>query len=116
MKAQGQYKHCSKQGFSEKVEMPKKLYQGYIKEYEGATLMGCQLHPQMKYTEFSSYMKSVRDLQQAMNEVKYPNKTRKYGGIEHIFRSHGENAHQLLHSMHSLFCPIILSCYSCTVI
>ncbi|KAK6055108.1 Bromodomain protein [Cooperia oncophora] len=60
--------YFSKQGFSEKVEMPKKLYQGYIKEYEGATLMGCQLHPQMKYTEFSSYMKSVRDLQQAMNE------------------------------------------------
>ncbi|PIO70266.1 Bromodomain protein [Teladorsagia circumcincta] len=83
--------YFSKQGFSEKVEMPKKLYQGYIKEYEGATLMGCQLHPQMKYTEFSSYMKSVRDLQQAMNEVKYPNKTRKYGGIEHIFRSHGSN-------------------------
>ncbi|XGW13413.1 hypothetical protein V3C99_000051 [Haemonchus contortus] len=45
--------YFSKQGFSEKVEMPKKLYQGYIKEYEGATLMGCQLHPQMRYTAFS---------------------------------------------------------------
>ncbi|VDO36743.1 unnamed protein product [Haemonchus placei] len=83
--------YFSKQGFSEKVEMPKKLYQGYIKEYEGATLMGCQLHPQMRYTEFSSYMKCVRDLHQAMSEVKYPNKTRKYGGIEHIFRYHGGN-------------------------
>ncbi|CAJ0588309.1 unnamed protein product [Cylicocyclus nassatus] len=80
--------YFSKQGFSANVEMPKKLYQGYIKEYEGATLMGCQLHPQMRYTEFSSYMKSVRDIHQAMGEVKYPNKTRKYGGIEHIFRAH----------------------------
>ncbi|ETN71901.1 hypothetical protein NECAME_19122 [Necator americanus] len=38
--------YFSKQGFSANVEMPKKLYHGYIKEYEGATLMGCQLHPQ----------------------------------------------------------------------
>ncbi|KAK5970972.1 Bromodomain protein, partial [Trichostrongylus colubriformis] len=45
----------------------------------------------MRYTEFSSYMKSVRDLQQAMNDVKYPDKTRTYGGIEHIFRYHGSN-------------------------
>ncbi|KHJ88900.1 Bromodomain protein [Oesophagostomum dentatum] len=80
--------YFSKQGFSANVEMPKKLYHGYIKEYEGATLMGCQLHPQMRYTEFSSYMKSVRDIHQAMGEVKFPNKTRKYGGIEHIFRAH----------------------------
>ncbi|EYB83118.1 hypothetical protein Y032_0342g3030 [Ancylostoma ceylanicum] len=81
--------YFSKQGFSANVEMPKKLYHGYIKEYEGATLMGCQLHPQMRYTEFSSYMKFVRDIHQTMGEVKYPNKTRKYGGIEHIFRQHG---------------------------
>ncbi|KJH50182.1 Bromodomain protein [Dictyocaulus viviparus] len=80
--------YFSKQGFSENVEMPKKLYHGFIKEYEGATLMGCQLHPQMRYTEFSSYMKHVRDLQHAMSEIKYSNKERKYGGIEHIFRQH----------------------------
>ncbi|EPB68836.1 Bromodomain protein [Ancylostoma ceylanicum] len=43
----------------------------------------------MRYTEFSSYMKFVRDIHQTMGEVKYPNKTRKYGGIEHIFRQHG---------------------------
>uniref|UniRef100_A0A0K0DD87 histone acetyltransferase n=1 Tax=Angiostrongylus cantonensis TaxID=6313 RepID=A0A0K0DD87_ANGCA len=78
--------YFSKQGFSENVEMPKKLYQGFIKEYEGATLMGCQLHPQMCYTEFSSYIKRVRDLHQVMGELKYPDKERKYGGIEHVFR------------------------------
>ncbi|VDO64005.1 unnamed protein product [Heligmosomoides polygyrus] len=80
--------YFSKQGFSEKVEMPRKLYQGYIKEYEGATLMGCQLHPQMRYTEFSSYMKTVRDLHQAIADVKRQNKSRRYGGIEHVFRQH----------------------------
>ncbi|KAJ1346638.1 PCAF (P300/CBP-associated factor) [Parelaphostrongylus tenuis] len=84
--------YFSKQGFSENVEMPKKLYQGFIKEYEGATLMGCQLHPQMRYTEFSSYMKRVRDLHQVMVEMKYPDKARKYGGIEHIFRQHNGQA------------------------
>ncbi|WKY13837.1 hypothetical protein Q1695_004572 [Nippostrongylus brasiliensis] len=84
--------YFSKQGFSEKVEMPKKLYQGYIKEYEGATLMGCQLHPQMRYTEFSSYMKTVRDLQEAVCDVKYLDKSHKYGGIEHLFRQSGHRA------------------------
>ncbi|VDL82729.1 unnamed protein product [Nippostrongylus brasiliensis] len=84
--------YFSKQGFSEKVEMPKKLYQGYIKEYEGATLMGCQLHPQMRYTEFSSYMKTVRDLQQAVCDVKYLDKSHKFGGIEHLFRQNGHRA------------------------
>lgn len=37
--------YFKKQGFSEKIAMDKKQYHGYIKDYEGATLMGCQLHP-----------------------------------------------------------------------
>lgn len=37
--------YFKKQGFSKKIAMEKKQYHGYIKDYEGATLMGCQLHP-----------------------------------------------------------------------
>lgn len=37
--------YFTKQGFSRHINMPKENYVGYIKEYEGATLMGCQLHP-----------------------------------------------------------------------
>ena len=33
------------QGFSNSIKLPKSAYLGYIKDYEGATLMGCELHP-----------------------------------------------------------------------
>ena len=41
------------QGFSKDIKMPKSSYAGYIKDYEGATLMGCQLNPRIPHTEFS---------------------------------------------------------------
>ena len=37
--------YFKKQGFSMQISLPKQQHQGYIKEYEGATLMGCELHP-----------------------------------------------------------------------
>ena len=37
--------------------MPKPIYQGYIKDYEGATLMGCELNPKIVYTEFSAVVR-----------------------------------------------------------
>ncbi|TPP64182.1 Histone acetyltransferase KAT2B [Fasciola gigantica] len=42
-----------KQGFSREIRLARQAYQGYIKEYEGATLMGCELYPNIVYTEFS---------------------------------------------------------------
>lgn len=41
--------YFKKQGFSEKIAIEKKKYHGFIKDYEGATLMGCQLHPRLIY-------------------------------------------------------------------
>uniref|UniRef100_A0A1I7TKE8 N-acetyltransferase domain-containing protein n=1 Tax=Caenorhabditis tropicalis TaxID=1561998 RepID=A0A1I7TKE8_9PELO len=38
--------YFTKQGFSDKLEINASLYHGFIKEYEGALLMGCHLHPQ----------------------------------------------------------------------
>lgn len=37
--------YFKKQDFITKIALPEKRYKGYIKDYEGATLMGCQLHP-----------------------------------------------------------------------
>jgi hypothetical protein len=39
--------YFKKQGFSMNIALAKKQYFGYIKDYEGATLMGCQLHPKL---------------------------------------------------------------------
>ncbi|VDL89449.1 unnamed protein product [Schistocephalus solidus] len=45
-----------KQGFSREIRLPRQAYHGYIKEYEGATLMGCELYPNIVYTEFSEVL------------------------------------------------------------
>ncbi|CAD6186330.1 unnamed protein product [Caenorhabditis auriculariae] len=76
-----------KQGFSKKLEIPEKKYKGFIKDYEGATLMGCQLHPQISYTKFASYSKTVRDLHEALcHSSGIANGSRVYGGVEHLFK------------------------------
>lgn len=35
---------------------------GYIKEYEGATLMHCELHPSLIYTQFSSVIRKQKEI------------------------------------------------------
>ncbi len=42
--------------------MPKSKYVGYIKDYEGATLMGCELNPCIPYTEFSVIIKKQKEV------------------------------------------------------
>lgn len=42
-----------KQGFSREIRLTRQAYHGFIKEYEGATLMGCELYPNIVYTDFS---------------------------------------------------------------
>lgn len=58
-----------KQGFSMDISLPSNVYHGYIKEYEGATLMGCELHPRVVYTQLSSMIRKQRVVIQKMAEV-----------------------------------------------
>lgn len=51
------------QGFSKDIKVPKAKYVGYIKDYEGATLMGCELNPSIPYTEFSVIIKKQKEVQ-----------------------------------------------------
>lgn len=50
------------QGFSKDIKVPKSKYVGYIKDYEGATLMGCELNPCIPYTEFSVIIKKQKEV------------------------------------------------------
>ncbi|CAH1117979.1 unnamed protein product [Phaedon cochleariae] len=58
--------YFERQGFSKDIKMNRAVYQGYIKDYEGATLMHCELNPKIIYTEFTSIvrrqMKFVKQL------------------------------------------------------
>lgn len=51
-----------KQGFSTQINLAKTSYHGYIKEYEGATLMGCELNPRIQYIEFSHTLKKQKEV------------------------------------------------------
>lgn len=54
--------YFKKQGFSKDIKLPRPVYAGYIKEYEGATLMHCELHPSLVYTQFISVIRKQREI------------------------------------------------------
>lgn len=54
--------YFKKQGFSKDIKLARPVYAGYIKEYEGATLMHCELHPSIVYTQFSSVLRKQKEI------------------------------------------------------
>ncbi|XP_074598570.1 histone acetyltransferase KAT2B-like [Brevipalpus obovatus] len=54
--------YFKKQGFTVDIKLPQSTYLGYIKDYEGATLMGCQLDPSIIYTLFSSVVRKQKEI------------------------------------------------------
>lgn len=54
--------YFKKQGFSKEIKMPKPQYNGYIKDYEGATLMHCELNPRIVYTEFTAVVRKQKEV------------------------------------------------------
>lgn len=51
-----------KQGFSNDIKIPRSEYFGYIKDYEGATLMHCELHAGIIYTQFSNIVRKQKEI------------------------------------------------------
>lgn len=58
------------QGFSKDIKVPKSRYLGYIKDYEGATLMECELNPRIPYTELSHIIKKQKEVPLTPPEVR----------------------------------------------
>ncbi|GAB0099588.1 Histone acetyltransferase [Sergentomyia squamirostris] len=54
--------YFKKQGFSKDIKVARHIYAGYIKEYEGAELMHCELHSGIVYTQFSSVIRRQKDI------------------------------------------------------
>ncbi|XP_012525260.1 histone acetyltransferase KAT2A [Monomorium pharaonis] len=54
--------YFKKQGFSKDIKLPKSMYQGYIKDYEGATLMHCELNAKIVYTEFTAVLRKQKEI------------------------------------------------------
>ncbi|KAH0626809.1 hypothetical protein JD844_002038 [Phrynosoma platyrhinos] len=83
--------YFKKQGFSKDIKVPKTRYLGYIKDYEGATLMECELNPRIPYTELSHIIKKQKEIIKKLIERKqaqirkvYPGLTCFKEGVRHI--------------------------------
>uniref|UniRef100_H2Z2H5 histone acetyltransferase n=1 Tax=Ciona savignyi TaxID=51511 RepID=H2Z2H5_CIOSA len=62
--------YFKKQGFSKEIKVQRSGYVGYIKDYEGATLMGCELNPRIPYTEFSNIIRKQKEIVKKLIEKK----------------------------------------------
>eukprot|EP00188_Purpureofilum_apyrenoidigerum_P002655 Plantae.Rhodophyta-Purpureofilum_apyrenoidigerum.ctg27174.p1 GENE.Plantae.Rhodophyta-Purpureofilum_apyrenoidigerum.ctg27174~~Plantae.Rhodophyta-Purpureofilum_apyrenoidigerum.ctg27174.p1 ORF type:complete len:467 (-),score=107.78 Plantae.Rhodophyta-Purpureofilum_apyrenoidigerum.ctg27174:137-1537(-) len=52
--------YFKKQGFSKKITLPPDLWKGYIKDYEGVTLMECRLHMKVDYLRIPMMIKAQK--------------------------------------------------------
>lgn len=52
--------YFKKQGFSKKITLPYDRWQGYIKDYDGVTLMECVLHPKVDYLNIPMLLKAQK--------------------------------------------------------
>ncbi|XP_071812031.1 histone acetyltransferase KAT2A-like isoform X2 [Apostichopus japonicus] len=73
--------YFKKQGFSKEIRLSKSAYNGYIKDYEGATLMGCQLNPKIIYTEFSHIIHKQKEIVKKLIERKQEQQRTVYPGL-----------------------------------
>jgi len=53
--------YFQKQGFSKTTSMPKERWVGYIKDYDGGTLMECYIHPAMDYLNVTQIVAKQRE-------------------------------------------------------
>jgi len=80
--------YFKKQGFTKEIKISATAYTGYIKDYEGATLMDCQLKPEIIYTLFSSIIHKQKDILKKLIEQKQSEMTKTYNGLQQ-FRDGG---------------------------
>lgn len=48
------------QGFTKKITLPRDAYSGFIKEYDGVTLMEFVIHPLINYSEVATTIRMQR--------------------------------------------------------
>jgi len=72
--------YFEKQGFSADIKIPKKKYDGYLKDYDQAKLMGCEL-VSIAYTEHSVTVANQRQVVKKLMAEKQKGKTKTYPGL-----------------------------------
>ena len=59
-----------KQGFTAEITLPSAQWKGYIKDYDGGTMMGCRLYQHIDYRDISASMKEV--IKETCNTLSHP--------------------------------------------
>ncbi|XP_055915978.1 histone acetyltransferase KAT2A-like [Eupeodes corollae] len=54
--------YFKKQGFSKDIKLARPIHAGFVKEYDRATMMHCELHPSIVYTQFISVIQKQREI------------------------------------------------------
>lgn len=80
--------YFKKQGFSQKITMPKERWYGYIKDYDGGTLMECYISPNINYLRLSDMLSMQKNLVRQCIKIIKPLKV--YPGLE-IFNNNNNN-------------------------
>ncbi len=57
--------YFQKQGFTKEITLPKSAWMGYIKDYEGGTLMQCSMLPRIRYLEAGRMLRKQKETIQA---------------------------------------------------
>ncbi|KAF2175146.1 histone acetyltransferase GCN5 [Zopfia rhizophila CBS 207.26] len=57
--------YFQKQGFTKEITLPKSVWMGYIKDYEGGTLMQCTMLPRIRYLEVGRMLQKQKETVQA---------------------------------------------------
>lgn len=52
--------YFSKQGFTKALSMPRERWHGFIKDYDGGTLMECYIHPTLTFTQLPEAVAAQR--------------------------------------------------------
>lgn len=73
--------YFSKQGFSKTISMDRERWHGYIKDYDGGTLMECAIHPTLPFTDTPAMILH----QKAAIEGEVGGREKKRGGWIHSF-------------------------------
>ena len=63
--------YFKKQGFSSTITLNEQVYTGYIKDYDGATLMQCSLYTQVTYTRLTETLSLIKETIQVVRAHRF---------------------------------------------
>ncbi|XP_022179942.1 histone acetyltransferase KAT2B-like isoform X2 [Myzus persicae] len=73
--------YFKKQGFSQDVKISKKIHLEYIKHYQDAIFMHCELNPKIIYTQLTPVIRIQKEIVKSLVEEKHMQMERHYPGL-----------------------------------